>query len=142
MAIRSGSALRWSFPVALAVFLSVALTPISVPQERKNPQTAGVDNTKMGPYRALAQVAYAASQKGEYATAAALAKVLERTWEKGEDYGGDMALSKTNHALFQDIDKATDQFVTLLMDHRTSAADPARVKTAYNAYLEKLKLAD
>ncbi len=96
MAIRSGSSLRWIFPVALAVFLSVALTPISVPQERKNPQTAGVDNTKMGSYRALAQVAYAASQKGEYATAATLAKVLERTWDKAEDYGGDMALSKTN----------------------------------------------
>ena len=49
MAIRSGSSLRWIFPVALAVFLAVALTPISVPQERKNPQIAGVDNTKMGP---------------------------------------------------------------------------------------------
>ena len=142
MAIRSGSSRRWIFPVALAIFLSAALTSISVAQERKNPQTAGVDNTKMGPYRALAQVAYAASQKGEYATAAALAKVLERTWDKGEDYGGDMALSKTNHALFEDIDKAMDQFVSLLMDHTTSAADPARVKTAYNAYLEKLKLAD
>jgi hypothetical protein len=83
-----------------------------------------VDNTKMGPYRALAQVAYAASQKGEYATAAALAKALERTWDKAQDYGGDMALFKTNHALFEDI------------------ADPAGVKTAYNAYLEKLKQAD
>jgi hypothetical protein len=126
MAIRSGSSRRWIFPVALAIFLSAALTSISVAQERKNPQTAGVDNNKMGPYRALAQVAYAASQKGEYATAAALAKVLERTWDKGEDYGGDIALSKTNHALFEDIDKAMDQFVTLLMDHPTSAADPAR----------------
>jgi hypothetical protein len=87
MAIRSGSSRRWIFPVALAIFLSAALTSISVAQERKNPQTAGVDNNKMGPYRALAQVAYAASQKGEYATAAALAKVLERTWDKGEDYG-------------------------------------------------------
>jgi hypothetical protein len=124
MAIRSGSSRRWIFPVALAIFLSAALTSISVAQERKNPQTAGVDNNKMGPYRALAQVAYAASQKGEYATAAALAKVLERTWDKGEDYGGDIALSKTNHALFEDIDKAMDQFVTLLMDHPTSAADP------------------
>jgi len=52
-----------------------------------------------------------------------------------------MALSKTNHALFEDIDKAMDQFVTLLIDHPTSA-DPERVKTAYNAYLEKLKQAD
>ena len=76
MAIYSGHSLRWAFPVALAIFLSAALTSISVAQERKNPQTAGVDNTKMGPYRALAQVAYAASQKGEYTTAATLAKVL------------------------------------------------------------------
>jgi hypothetical protein len=53
-----------------------------------------------------------------------------------------MALSKANHALFEDIDKAMDQFVTLLMDHPTSAADPARVKTGYNAYLERLKQAD
>jgi hypothetical protein len=142
MTIGSGSSLRWIFPVALAVFLSVALTPISVAQERKNPQTAGVNNTKMGPYRALAQVAYATSQKGQYATAATLAKVLERTWDKGEDYGGDMALSKTNHALFEDIDKAINQFVTLLVDHPTSAADPVRVKAAYHAYLEKLKQAD
>ena len=128
MAIRTGSSLRWIFPVALAIFLTVALSVISAAQERKNPQTVGVDNTKMGAYRALAQVAYAASQKGDYATAATLAKVLERTWDKGEDYGGDMALSKTNHALFAEIDKAMDQFVTLLIDHPTSAADPARVR--------------
>ncbi len=136
MAIRTGSSLRWIFPVVLAIFLTVALSAISAAQERKNPQTVGVDNTKMGAYRALAQVAYAASQKGDYATAATLAKVLERTWDKGEDYGG------TNHALFGEIDKAMDQFVTLLIDHPTSAADPARVKTAYNSYLEKLKQAD
>jgi hypothetical protein len=142
MAIRSDGSLRWIFPIALTILLSVALTSISAAQERKNPQTAGVDNTKMGPYRALAQVAYAASQKGEFATAATLAKVLERAWDKAEDYGGDTALSKTNHALFGEIDKAMDQFVTLLIDHPTSAADPARVKAAYSAYLEKLKQAD
>ena len=39
MAIRSGSSLRWIFPVALAVFLAVALTPISVPQERRRRRT-------------------------------------------------------------------------------------------------------
>jgi hypothetical protein len=143
MAVRSlGYSLPRIFLVVAAVFLSFVLTPPSGAQEHKNSQTAGVDNTKMGPYRALAQVAYAVSQKGEYATAATLAKVLERTWDKGEDYGGDMALSKTNHALFEEIDKAMDQFVTLLTDHPTSPADPARLKAAYNGYLEKLKLAD
>lgn len=141
MAVRSsGNSRHGRFPVALAFFLWFAL--ISMAQEHKNSQTAGVDNTKMGPYRALAQLAYSMAQKGEYASAATLAKVLERTWDKGEDYGGDMALSKTKHALFEEIDKAMDQFVNLLIDHPTSAADPARLKAAYNGYLDKLKLAD
>lgn len=111
-------------------------------QHKKNSQTAGVDNTKMGPYRALAQLAYTSSQKGDNATAATLAKVLERTWDKAEDYGGDTALSKTNHALFEEVDKAMDQFVNLLMDHPNSTPDAGKLKTAYLGYLEKLKLAD
>ncbi len=130
------------FLIAVAMLTSVALISVAGAQERKNSQTAGVDNTKMGPYRALAQLAYATYQKGDYASAATLAKVLERTWDKGEDYGGDMALSKTNHALFEEIDKAMDQFMGLLIDHPASPADPARLKAAYAAYLEKLKLAD
>ena len=138
----SGNSRHGRFPVAMAFFLSFALISIVVAQEHKNSQTAGVDNTKMGPYRALAQLAYAMAQKSEYASAATLAKVLERTWDKGEDYGGDMALSKTKHALFEDIDKAMDQFVSLLIDHPTSPVDPARLKAAYNGYLDKLKLAD
>ena len=43
---------------------------------------AGVDNTKMGPYRALAHLAYASFQKGDMATAAELAHILERVWDK------------------------------------------------------------
>jgi hypothetical protein len=111
-------------------------------QERKVPQTAGVDNNKMGPYRALAQIAFAVSQKGDNSTAAMLAKILERTWDKAEDYGGDTALSKTNHALFEEIDKAMDQFGTILIEHVNSAPDQAKLKAAYTNYLEKLKLAD
>jgi hypothetical protein len=111
-------------------------------QEKRAPQTAGVDKTKMGPYRALAQLAYAASQKGDHANAATLAVILERTWDKAEDYGGDTALSKTNHALFDQIDKAMDQFISLLVDHAPSAPDAAKVRSAYTQYLEKLKQAD
>jgi len=111
-------------------------------QEKRAPQTAGVDNTKMGPYRALAQLAYAASQKGDNASAAMLAKILERTWDKAEDYGGDTALSKKNHALFEEIDKSMDQFISLLLEHSASAPDAAKLKSAYAQYLEKLKLGD
>lgn len=128
--------------VACVLAALFAVSSPAISQERKTPQTAGVDNSKMGPYRALAQLAFAASQKGDNAAAATLAKVLERTWDKGEDYGGDTALSKTNHALFESIDKAMDQFVNLLLDHQTTAPDPAKVKAAYTTYLEKLKQAD
>jgi hypothetical protein len=110
--------------------------------QTKAPQTAGVDNTKMGPYRALATLAFNASLKGDNATAATLAKILERTWDKSEDYGGDTALSKTNKKLFDEIDKAMDQLVSLLVDHPTSAPDPARLRAAYTNYLDKLKQAD
>jgi hypothetical protein len=126
-----------------AAALVVCALALPLPaQEKRAPQSAGVDNTKMGPYRALAQLAYAASQKGDYASAATLAKILERTWDKAEDYGGDTALSKTNHALFDQIDKAMDQFISVFLDHPTSAPDAAKLKTAYTLYLEKLKLAD
>jgi hypothetical protein len=111
-------------------------------QEKKNAQTAGVDNTKMGAYRAIAQHAYLEFQKGDVATAAQLAHSLERVWDKGEDYGGDTALKKTHPDLFEQIDKAMDDFVLPLMEYKTKPPDPARVKVAFGAYLEKLKLAD
>ena len=105
-------------------------------------QSAGVDNSKMGPYRALAQLILSSAQKGDNATAAALAKILERTWDKSEDYGGDTALSKTNKQAFNEIDKAMDEFVMLFLEHPGVAPDIARVHAAYNNYIEKLKLGD
>jgi len=68
--------------------------------------------------------------------------ILERTWDKAEDYGGDTALSKTNHVLFDQIDKAMDQFIAVFLDHPTSAPEAVKLKAAYALYLEKLKLAD
>ena len=132
---------RWlgSFLIAFLVILTLA-NPCAA--QTKGSQTAGVDNTKMGPYRALAQLAFNASQKGDNATAATLAKILERTWDKSEDYGGDTALAKTNKQIFEEIDKAMDAFVSLLMEHTNSAPDAARVRTTYNNYIEKLKLGD
>jgi hypothetical protein len=126
----------------IVISLGVAMGLTTVAQEKRFPQTAGVDDSKMGPYRALAQLAFAASQKGDNALAAKLARILERDWDKAEDYGGESALSKTNHALFDEIDKAMDHFIAPLIAHVTSAPDQAAVKAAFNAYLEKLKLAD
>jgi hypothetical protein len=126
---------------AVLVAVSAAGAMTLCAQEKKLPQTAGVDDTKMGPYRALAQLAYAAVQKGDNTTAAKLARILERSWDKAEDYGGDMALSKTNHELFEQIDKAMDGFISLL-EKSGASTDLNAVKSAYKAYLDKLKLAD
>lgn len=111
-------------------------------QEKRVGQTNGVDNTKMGAYRALAQHIYSDFQKGDVTAAAEMGRVLERVWDKAEDYGGDSALSKTNRQLFEEIDKAMDQFLTPLWEAKSKLPDTAKVKAAYNAYLEKLKLAD
>jgi hypothetical protein len=130
------------FAALLVFFVGMGALPTATAQEKKNPQTAGVDNTKMGAYRAIAQHAYLEFQKGDTATAAQLAHSLERVWDKGEDYGGDTALKKTHPDLFEQIDKAMDDFVLPLMDYKTKPPDPARVKAAFGAYMEKLKLAD
>lgn len=111
-------------------------------QEKKVGQTNGVDNSKMGAYRALAQHIYADFQKGDLAAAAEMGRVLERVWDKAEEYGGDTALARTNRQLFDEIDKAMDQFLSPLWDAKGKPPDAAKVKAAYNAYLEKLKQAD
>ncbi len=71
-----------------------------------------------------------------------MARVLERVWDKAEEYGGDTALAKTNRQLFDEIDKAMDQFITPIMDAKGKPPDAGKVKAAFNAYLDKLKLAD
>lgn len=128
------------FTLFVVLFLGSCATATA--QEKKVPQTAGVDNSKMGPYRALAQLAYASFQKGDVPAAAQLSRILERVWDKAEDYGGDTALKKTNPQVFEQIDKAMDEFITPLVESKAKAPDPARVKITYAAYLEKLKLAD
>lgn len=123
-------------------FVLVAASGAAAAQEKKVAQANGVDNSKMGAYRALAQHIYSDFQKGDLAGAAEMSRVLERLWDKAEDYGGDTALSKTNRKLFDDIDKAMDLFISPIMDAKGKPPDAAKVKAAYNAYLEKLKLAD
>ena len=123
----------------LAAFAAVA--PI-LAQEKKVAQQNGVDNSKMGAYRAIAQHIYSDFQKGDIAAAAEMARVLERLWDKAEEYGGDTALAKTNRQLFDEIDKAMDQFLSPIWDAKAKPPDPAKLRAAYNTYLEKLKLAD
>ena len=113
-----------------------------VAQEKKVTQTAGVDNTKMGPYRALAQLSFQAFKKGDNATAAELARILERTWDASEEGGSDTSLLKRNKDLFERLDKAMDVFIKPLINYATKTPDSAAVQAAYNDFLEKLKQGD
>jgi hypothetical protein len=126
----------------IAILFASFGSPATFSQDKKMSQTNGVDNSKMGAYRALARHIFAELQKGDLVTAAELSRVLERVWDKAEDYGGDTALAKTNRQLFDEIDKAMDQYLSPILDAKGKQPDLAKIKTSYNAYLEKLKLAD
>lgn len=134
--------IRPLFMMLFALLLALVTAGSTLAQEKKVGQQNGVDNSKMGPYRALAQHIFSDFQKGDLAGAAEMARVLERVWDKAEDYGGDAALSKTNRQLFDEIDKAMDQFLTPIWEAKAKPPDPTKLRAAYNTYLEKLKLAD
>jgi hypothetical protein len=132
--------------VVMCLALAMTLPATGVAQSEAPAQIAGVDNTRMGAYRALAQLSFQAFHKGDNATAATLARILERTWDNGEGGGGEKSLRKTNPDLFAQIDKAMDDFMHPLIhypsDTVTKTPDPALVQAEYNNYLDKLKLAD
>jgi hypothetical protein len=44
--------------------------------------------------------------------------------------------------MFKRVDKAMDDFITPLGNYTKAPPDAAKVKAAYNSYLEKLNLAD
>jgi hypothetical protein len=142
MMLRSNRTVRASLVLVFALLAACFASASGLPQEKKIAQKNGVDVSKMGAYRALAQHIYSDFQKGDLAGAAEMAQVLERLWDKAEDYGGDTALSKTNRKLFDEIDKAMDQFISPITEAKGKSPDPAKLKAAFNAYLEKLKLAD
>jgi hypothetical protein len=101
-----------------------------------------VDGTRMGCYRALAQLSYRAFKSGDLATAATLATILERTWDRGEGSGHPDAFSKRNAATWEVIDNAMDDFIKPIVAFSKQAPDPVKVKAAYDYYLSKLALAD
>src|SRR5260370_1233289 len=124
--------------LVFAFLMASATAARAMAREKKVAQQNGVDHCKMGAFGALAQHIYADFQKGDLAAAALMAKALERVWDKAGDYGGDTALAKTNHGLFEQIDKAMDEFLSLITDAKGKPPDPPKVEAAYSAYLEKV----
>jgi hypothetical protein len=111
--------------------------------EKRVTQSLGVDNTRMGAYRALAQLSFQAFRRGDNATAAELALVLERTWDQGEWKNSSVgSFCSANRTVCQPIDHAMDVFIGPIMNYSQKAPDPAVVQAAYSDFLDKLKQAD
>ena len=142
MTSTSTRSIRALFALILAFLAACPFATPGSAQEKKVAQKNGVDISKMGAYRALAQHMYADFQRGDLAAAAELGTILERLWDKAEEYGGDTALAKTNRKVFDEIDKAMDLFITPITEAKGKPPDPSKVKAAFNIYMEKLRLAD
>jgi hypothetical protein len=135
--------IKWSVRIGMCFVVGACAAVLCSGQDRKVTQTAGVDNTRMGAYRALAQLSFQTFQKGDNTTAAELARILERTWDQGEwKNSGDGSFCKGNRAVCQPIDRALDEFIRPVMNYMQKAPDPAIVRTAYSDFLDKLKQAD
>ena len=121
----------------------VLVSALCAGQSKVPAQSAGVDQTKMGPFRALAQLTLAAFEKGNVSCAAELAKILERTWDDGEGgFGGELSLRRVNRESYDRVDHAMDLFVKPLIHYDMKSSDPEAVRRAYADYLDKLKTVD
>ena len=91
----------------------------------------GDDN--MTPYRKLAEDTLTAFKAHDLPMAKKKAKELETAWDRNEK-----ALQKSAPEVWNQIDKAMDDFIKPLSD---KVPDAAKVQTTYDAFIEKLKLA-
>lgn len=126
--------------IGLCFALGVCAVMSCSGQEKKVTQLAGVDNTRMGAYRALAQLSFQAFQKGDITTAAELARILERTWDQGEWHNtSDGSYCKANRTVCQPMDHAMDVFIGPIVGYNPVPPDRAAVESAYRSASEMLK---
>jgi hypothetical protein len=92
---------------------------------------AAEDN--MTPYRKLATDTLQAYKAHDMPTAKKKARELEVAWDTREK-----ALQKNSPDLWGQIDKAMDAFIKPVQG---KSPDPAKVQTAYDAFIAKLQLA-
>jgi hypothetical protein len=130
-----------NFTAAAVLGLAIAGTSIAADQ-KESTQTAGVDNTRMGAYRALAQLSFQAFKRGDLAMSAELARILERAWDAAEESGGPKSLEVKNNDLFEQIDTSMDDFIKPILHYATKTPPSRDVEAVYNAFLEKLKQGD
>jgi hypothetical protein len=126
---------------SLLVFLALSSLPCHA-QGNTSTQIAGVEQTRTGAYQALADLCYEAYKRGDEATAAKTARILERTWDKGEARDGEDSVRSLDPALYRETDAAMDAFIKPVLQYSTKTPDLKSVTETHNAFIEKLRLAD
>jgi hypothetical protein len=117
-------------------------------QEERQKRFAGVDNTKVGNYRALAQLALQASKEGDNPRAAELGRILENSWDVAGFSDQNWPIGPNRQALQARVDSNMDGFINLLKQYREKrpsasvGPNPAEIQSAYDSYIESLDLAD
>ena len=125
--------------IAMLVTLTVGGTIASSAQEPKpavdqsKPAAGAAADDNMTPYRKLAADTLTAFKAHDMTTAKKKARELEVAWDSREK-----ALQKKSPDLWGQIDKAMDAFIKPMQD---KSPDPAKVQTAYDAFIAKLQLA-
>ena len=99
--------------------------------DQSKPAVSADDN--MTPYRTLAADTLKAFKANDMPTAKKKARELEVAWDSREK-----ALQKKSPDLWGQIDKAMDAFIKPMQG---KSPDPAKVQTAYDAFIAKLQLA-
>ena len=124
--------------LAMLVTLTLCGTIASSAQEPKQAvdqsTPAAVANDNMTPYRTLAADTLNAFKAQDMATAKKKARELEVAWDTREK-----PLQKKSPDLWGQIDKAMDGFIKPIMQDKSP--DPAKIQTAYDAFIAKLQLA-
>jgi hypothetical protein len=124
--------IRIALLVALPVSGTIAASAHEpAPAVNLSKPAPGDDN--MTPYRKLAEDALTAFKAHDLPMARKKAKELETAWDKNEK-----ALQKGSPEVWNQIDKAMDDFIKPLSD---KAPDGAKVQTTYDAFIAKLQLA-
>lgn len=101
-------------------------------------QDVDPDQGKMGTYIALAQLANQAYQQRADSNVAALARILEKTWDRQES-----DLRKTSPDVWSKIDGSMDQFIKPLTGYKNGGhAEPTKENAAFEQYLSNLRAAN
>ena len=113
-------------------FAASAQEPKPMNQSTTAGGSAADDN--MTPYRKLAADTLTAFKAHDMTTAKKKARELEVAWDNGEK-----ALQKKSPKVWDQIDKAMDDFIKPVMNDKSP--DAAKVQSAYDAFVAKLQLA-